>query len=112
MWAGLGVVGDAAVAEAVLEAPKTAEGNHEDDTTCPEPKSKCPDCAGMAGMCTTGTAVGCGCDNPTCPAELPSCGDATCAGSNGELIILIFVNKTFLISMRPRQMHNSRHQRL
>jgi hypothetical protein len=83
-------VGDAAIAEAVLEAPKTAEGNHEDDVTCPNPKSKCSDCGGMAGMCATGTAIGCACDSLACPVDLPSCDDAACAGANGEPIILIF----------------------
>lgn len=76
-----GVAGDLASAEEVLEAPSPPEDGHEDDPKCPGTKTKCSDCAGTGGMCTTGDNVGCACDGNACPPTKPKCSD--CDGKDG-----------------------------
>ncbi|KAL9107869.1 MAG: hypothetical protein Q9227_007287 [Pyrenula ochraceoflavens] len=79
-WILDSVIGDAALAESILEAPEDADG-HEDDSKCPE-KEKCSDCGGHGNMCTTGSNAGCACDQDECPDPKPSCSDDKCKGND------------------------------
>ncbi|KAI9682232.1 MAG: hypothetical protein M1817_000286 [Caeruleum heppii] len=82
-WILAGYVGDAAIAEAVLEAPKEAGEDHQDDKSCPTPQKACSDCGGKEGMCTTGDATGCVCEEKGCPESPPPC-DEACAAKDGK----------------------------
>jgi hypothetical protein len=81
VWAAAGVAGDAAAIEAGVEAPEVSEG-HSDDTTCPDPKTRCADCTAIADMCTTGNNQDCACEDHSCPTEKPQC--PSCNGKDGE----------------------------
>ncbi|KAL9625165.1 MAG: hypothetical protein Q9160_000566 [Pyrenula sp. 1 TL-2023] len=76
----IGFVGDAAVAQAGLNAPEAFE-DHPDDSTCPSPKERCAECHAIGGMCSSGTGTGCGCDD-SCPNgdNKPKCSDTDCQG--------------------------------
>lgn len=76
-WFLASLVGDAAAGE-VIEPP-TTEPDHPNDSKCPDPAQKCSDCTGVGGMCTTGSASGCACQNIACPTSQPKCSDTTCA---------------------------------
>ncbi|KAL9619263.1 MAG: hypothetical protein Q9160_006115 [Pyrenula sp. 1 TL-2023] len=66
-WMLAGEVGDAVIAEAVLQAPEAPKG-HEDDKTCPVSENKCSDCGGVSGICTTKDG-GCRYDKPDCAGD-------------------------------------------
>lgn len=81
----IGFTGEAAVAESALEAPTNAE-DHPDDKRCPDPESKCSDCLALNGMCTTGEAAGCSCEEESCPTgdKQPKCSDPKCEGNDDK----------------------------
>lgn len=83
-WFLAGFTGDAAAAQGALVPPPTSDG-HTDDPGCPSSKSKCSDCSGSGGMCTTGSNSGCACDD-SCPTrdQQPKCSDDNCKGDDQD----------------------------
>ena len=51
-------IGGSAAVSAAIPNPETPN-DHQDDTTCPDPKGQCKDCGGHEQMCTTGPNTGC-----------------------------------------------------
>jgi hypothetical protein len=83
VWVLAGFGSDAAIIDALPEPPGVSDG-HSDDPSCPDPKTDCATCAGLGGMCKSGVAIGCACDDgeTDCPAEKPRY--STCDGQDGE----------------------------
>lgn len=80
-WILPGYTGEAAVAEILLETSPAPEGKP-DNTSCPDPKQKCSDYGTIQQMCLTDSAIGCGCEEKTCPREPLKCSE--CTGKDGE----------------------------
>ena len=82
----IGMTGDAAAAEAALEAPKS-DPKHENDKKCPNPQKKCSECGGKDGpICTSGSEANCACEPSKCPTgeKQPKCADPKCKGNDDD----------------------------
>lgn len=81
-WYLASVIGEAAI----LNGPPDEAGGHPDDARCPTPKTKCADCGGANGICTSPNG-GCACDDSpqeTCPQEKPACEAELCKGDENN----------------------------
>ncbi|XTI93132.1 hypothetical protein V2W45_1472554 [Cenococcum geophilum] len=68
---------------------ETVAGSKEDDVRYQkDPKENCLDCGGadLLGLCSSGSKVGCPCEEQQCPADgLPKCLSLECGGDDGNL---------------------------